>query len=144
MNQLLMWHPYYRIRRRSTSTGNDQAFRSVKFSGTIVFRILAAVDIIQCIDIIYTIFIFIRLETISNCPEKNESGWKISEAKKSRYEVLTSNKIVENLDDILNILGDTEEKESEIYRDRENDFVQTIHTGSFKINIFIIYYRYFI
>lgn len=62
--------------------------------------------------------------------ELRESGWDSSIARESRYRNMTKEHPVVNAIDILNILGDTEDEKWQIYRDRPDDFVNTINTGS--------------
>lgn len=61
--------------------------------------------------------------------ELRESGWNSSVAREERFRELTFRNPVKSINDILIILGDTEDKKWQIFRDTEDDFVNTINLG---------------
>ncbi|XP_060836567.1 beta-alanyl-dopamine/carcinine hydrolase-like isoform X2 [Rhopalosiphum padi] len=67
----------------------------------------------------------------SDCEELKESGWQSSVAREKTLEELMLQKPITSLSDILRILGSTRGGEWQIFRDRPNDFVNTINLGVF-------------
>lgn len=78
------------------------------------------------LTILFNLFL-IRLRA---SPDFEESDLSFSIAREERYKQLTKNKPVESINDILNVLGDT--GDGQIFIDGENEFAQTINTGSLK------------
>ncbi|KAF0747070.1 Uncharacterized protein FWK35_00031943, partial [Aphis craccivora] len=70
----------------------------------------------------------------SDCEQLKESGWDSSVARENTFKELLQQKPITSLSDILNVLGSTRGGEWQIFRDRQNDFVNTINLGVFDFN----------
>ncbi|XP_029342967.1 uncharacterized protein LOC100162707 isoform X1 [Acyrthosiphon pisum] len=86
--------------------------------------------IVRSIDIASTSFYTNKLH-FSDCEELKESGWESSVAREKTFEEIMLQDNISSLADILRILGSTRGGEWQIFRDRANDFVNTINLGVF-------------
>jgi len=72
---------------------------------------------------------FVHSLQFSDCEKLKESDWKSSVAREKVFEEFMLQDPISSLADVLRILGSTRGGEWQIFRDRANDFVNTINLG---------------